>query len=165
MRWITHQAAAVTAALALNLPPGGILAACAGAVLPDVLDQRLSGLALTSRGKQRAFNRIHRGITHWFGWWVVLFAGAMAAHISPAPQATLTGLGFGGLSHVLLDMCTPRGVPLRPFSRTGRLSLNLCSTGGLGEYCFLACIAAAAWFFLREDALHMARRLAGYGLF
>jgi inner membrane protein len=165
VKWITHQAAAVTAALALNLPPEGILAACAGAVLPDVLDQRLSCLALTSRGRQRAFNRIHRGATHWFGWWIALFTGAMAAHVSPAPQAMLAGLGFGGLSHVLLDMCTPQGVPLRPFSRAGRFSFNLCSTGSLGEYCFLACIVAAAWFFLREDVLHTARRLARSGLF
>jgi inner membrane protein len=165
VKWITHQAAAVAAALALDLPPGGVLAACAGAVLPDVLDQRLSGLALTSRGRQRIFNRVHRGITHWFGWWVVLFAGAAAAPVSPPAQAMLAGLGFGGLSHVLLDMCTPQGVPLRPFSRAGRFSLNLCTTGSLGEYCFLACIAAAAWVFLREDVLHMARRLARYGLF
>ncbi|MDR3357750.1 MAG: metal-dependent hydrolase [Desulfovibrio sp.] len=165
MKWITHQTAAVAAALALNLPPEGVLTACAGAVLPDMLDHRLSGLALTSRGRQRVFNRIHRGPTHWFGWWAVLLAGGMTAHISSASQAMLTGLGFGGLSHVLLDMCTPRGVPLRPFSRAGRLSLNLCSTGSLGEYCFLACIAAAACLFLGEDALAMARRLVRYGLF
>ncbi|MDR1659712.1 MAG: metal-dependent hydrolase [Desulfovibrio sp.] len=165
MKWVTHQAAAVTAALALDLPPAGVLAAWGGAVLPDVLDQRLSGLVLTPRGRQRAFNRIHRGATHWFGWWIVLFAGAMAAHISPPLQVMLAGLGFGGLSHVFLDMCTPRGVPLRPFSRAGRFSLNLCSTGGLGEYCFLACVVAAALFFLREDALCMALRLTRYGLF
>lgn len=63
MKWLTHQSAAVAAALALHLPPGGVLAAWAGAVLPDVLDQRLAGSAHSKRARQRAFNRIHRGAT------------------------------------------------------------------------------------------------------
>ncbi len=40
MKWITHQAAAVSAGLALRLPLAGLAAMCAGAVLPDILDQR-----------------------------------------------------------------------------------------------------------------------------
>ena len=78
MKWITHQATAVAAALVLHLPVAGVAAACAGAVLPDVLDQRMAGLAPTRRGRQKLFNAIHRGTTHWFGWWLVLCAAAFA---------------------------------------------------------------------------------------
>ena len=51
MKWITHQATAVAAALALHLPAAGVAAACVGAVMPDVLDQRMAGLAPTRRGR------------------------------------------------------------------------------------------------------------------
>ena len=77
MKWITHQATAVAAALALHLPLGGVAAACAGAVLPDVLDQRMAGLAPTRRGQQKIFNAIHRGTTHWFGWWLAVCVAAL----------------------------------------------------------------------------------------
>lgn len=164
MKWITHQATAVAAALTLHLPAGGLLAACAGAVLPDVLDQRMAGLAGSARGRQQAFNRIHRGTTHWFGWWAAVFAGALLLPLTPAARAAATGLGFGGLSHVILDMLTPQGVPLQPFSRTCRFSFNLCSTGSFGEYCFLAGVVAATWFFLGTDVLRVVRRL-GQGVF
>ncbi|MDR2819263.1 MAG: hypothetical protein LBB60_01840 [Desulfovibrio sp.] len=93
----------MAAALVLNLPPAGVLAACAGAVLPDVLDQRVARLAGTGRGQQRAFNRIHRGATHWFGWWVALFLGALVVPLTPAMQTTLTGLCFGGLQHFKVE--------------------------------------------------------------
>jgi inner membrane protein len=167
MKWITHQTAAVTAALALGLSPGGVLAACVGAVLPDALDQRLAKLALTKRARQRVFNRIHRGVTHWFGWWLALFiTAAAAAHFSPAAAGTLAGVGFGGVSHIILDMLTPQGVPLRPFSREGRFSFNLCATGSVGEYCFLACMVGMACFLLKEySLLDMALRLTRHGLF
>ena len=165
MKWITHQAAAVGAALALHLPPAGVAAACGGAVLPDVLDQHLAGLAPTPRGRQKVFNRIHRGATHWFGWWLALFLAALMLRLPPLELAVLTGLGFGGLSHVALDMLTPQGVPLQPFSRKGRFSLKLCATGSVGEYCFLAAIVLAVWFFMGRDLLHLVRRLGHGGFF
>lgn len=163
MKWITHQATAVAAALALHLPAAGVAAACAGAVLPDMLDQRMAGLAPTRRGRQRIFNAVHRGITHWFGWWLGLCVAAFvlpAAELGPIGRDVLLGLGFGGLSHVALDMLTPSGVPLTPFSRRNRVSLRLCSTGSLGEYCFLACVVGLTWWFYGEDLLHMTRHLA-----
>ena len=110
MKWITHQATAVAAALALHLPWEGVAAACAGAVLPDVLDQRIAGLAPTRRGRQKVFNAIHRGTTHWFGWWMAVCVAAFA--LSPASLGSLgrdalLGLGFGGMRHVMLDMLSP----------------------------------------------------------
>ena len=175
MKWITHQATAVAAALALHLPLEGVAATCAGAVLPDVLDQRIAGLAPTRGGRQKVFNAIHRGTTHWFGWWLAICVAAFvlspgslgslkfgSAHLDSLGRDALLGLGFGGLSHVLLDMLTPSGVPLTPFSRQNKLSLNLCSTGSLGEYCFLACVVGATWLFFHEDLLRLTRKL-GHG--
>ncbi|MBQ9451879.1 MAG: metal-dependent hydrolase [Desulfovibrio sp.] len=160
MKWITHQAAAVSAGLALRLPLAGLAAMCAGAVLPDILDQRLAGLAPTRHGRQRLFNAVHRGTTHWCGWWLVLCAAALSASgLGSAVREIVLGLGLGGLSHVLLDMLTPTGVPVLPFSRQPKLSLRLCATGSPGEFCLLVCIVAAAWLFLREDVLHLARHL------
>lgn len=158
MKWMTHQTAAVGMALVLHLPFEGVLASCLGAVLPDMLDQRASRL---SRNPQRAFNRLHRGTTHWFGWWLALFLGASLLPVPPHWKAVALGLGFGGLSHVLLDMLTPSGVPLHPFSRQNKFSLKLCSTGSAGEYVFLAGMIAlfAVWVghdFM--DVLHQAER-------
>ena len=161
MKWITHQAAAVAAALVLHLPVEGVVAACAGAVLPDVLDQRMAGLACSKKGRQRLFNAVHRGTTHWPGWWlalcglVVLFP--LAALAGPGKNMLL-GLGFGGFSHVLLDMLTPAGVPLTPFSRRRKLSLKLCATGSLGEYCFLACVLGGVWLLYGQELLRLVRK-------
>lgn len=167
MKWITHQATAVAAALALHLPWEGVAAACAGAVLPDVLDQRMAGLAPTRRGRQKIFNAIHRGTTHWFGWWLALCAAVLvlpSSSLGHLERDALLGLGFGGLSHVVLDMLTPSGVPLLPFSRQNKISLKLCSTGSLGEYCFLACVVGASWLLFHEDLVRLTRRL-GHGHF
>ena len=148
--------------LALAYSPG-VAAACVGAVMPDVLDQRMAGLAPTRRGRQKIFNAVHRGTTHWFGWWLILCAVAFAApgaQMGPMGRDVLLGLGFGGLSHVALDMLTPSGVPLTPFSRSNKFSLKLCSTGSLGEYCFLLCVVGLAWWFYGADLLKLTRHLA-----
>lgn len=164
MKWITHQTAAVGLALVWHLPPAGVLASCLGAVLPDMLDQRAARM---TRNPQRTFNRIHRGATHWFGWWLAIFLLAAWLPVPPHVRAAVLGLGFGGLSHVLLDMLTPGGVPLQPFSRKRRFSLRLCSTGSIGEYVFLAAMLGCFALFLGprfEDVLHQAQRWAGHAL-
>lgn len=144
MKWVTHQTVAGVAALALDMPWPAVAGALFGAVLPDVIDQRLARL---SSRPQKAFNRLHRGASHWLGWYVLLWLGLLALplllpppfrQLSPAMQATLSGVAFGALSHVALDMLTPSGVPLTPFSRRNKLSLGLCSTGSVQEYLFLA---------------------------
>ena len=157
MRWPTHQVGAIAAALWLGLPAAGVAASFVGGVLPDVFDQKIAGLF---GNRQKAFNRIHRGFTHWPGLWLGLFLAAL--YFLPKEAAWLsrpvcTGLALGGLSHVVLDMLTVQGVPLLPFSRKNRFSLKLCKTGGVGEYVFLVCMLAAMWFFLRDTALEMAK--------
>lgn len=164
MRWMTHQVAAVAAALIVHLPPAGLAAAFVGGMLPDVFDQKIAGLF---RNRQKAFNRIHRGFTHWPGLWLVLLLAAVAlvpASIRPWLRPVCFGLALGGVSHVLLDMLTTQGVPLLPFSRRNRFSLKLCKTGGVGEYCFLAAMLAAMWLFLREDILVHVRALRRFFL-
>lgn len=158
MKWFTHQSLAAASAIALGMPVAAVGGAVAGAVLPDVIDHRVAAL---SPNRQRAFNQIHRGASHWFGWYVALLLAALAApefmpgllsglksagllhgSLGKVGQGVLAsvmaGVAYGALSHVLLDMCTPSGVPLTPFSRKNKISLNLCSTGSLREYAFLA---------------------------
>ena len=159
MKWITHQAVAVGAAFSLGLPAAGVGAAWAGAVLPDVLDQKRAALA---RDRRRAFNRIHRGTTHWFGWWWAVWALGMSGALPEAAAYTAAGLGFGALSHVALDACTTAGVPLVPWSRRGKWSLGLCRTGGLGEYVFLALAGALFWVLERRELMDLAREYGGW---
>lgn len=155
MKWITHQTGAILGALALNLPLAGMTAAAVGAVAPDVIDQKISCLGVTPRARQRVFNQIHRGSSHWFGWWLALF---LAPFIQPFPGGELVaGFGAGGLSHAALDMLTPRGVPIFPFSRTHRLALPVCSTGSWGEWLFLGITLLAGFYFLGPETLNRVR--------
>lgn len=153
MKWITHQAVAVGAAFALGMPVAGVAGTWAGAVLPDVLDQKRAAL---SRNRQRTFNRIHRGATHWFGWWLALWLAGLTGALSGV-ATVVAGVGFGAFMHVALDACTTAGVPVVPWSRRGKFSLGLCRTGGPGEYCFLALAAALFWVVERQDVLRLAR--------
>lgn len=161
MKWITHQTGAVLGAMALSLPLPGVVCASIGAVLPDVIDQRLSKLAPTKSSRQKTFNRIHRGSSHWFGWWLALFLAALALPLHPLARDALAGFVLGALSHVGMDMLTPRGAPILPFGRF-KLALPLCSTGGIGEYAFLALIAAIGAFWLRNDLKPLLVGFFGY---
>ncbi len=157
MKWFTHQTVAVAAAVALGMTPAAVGGALAGAVLPDVIDQRVARM---SRNPQRRFNQIHRGASHWFGWYAALLAGALAAPLPPIQAALAAGVGFGALNHVILDMLTPSGVPLTPFSRKNKLSLKLCSTGSLGEYVFLAASLGTFYLLAGDRAAQVAKAAA-----
>lgn len=148
MTWPTHQAGAVVAALALDMPPLAVFAAFLGAVLPDMADQSLSRLAPGKRMRQKMFNRIHRGNSHWFGWWLLFFMLPLAFALPEFAREILAGFALGGLSHVMLDMFTPRGVPLLPVGPARNLAIPVCSTGKPGEYVILALLIAAGVFLL-----------------
>lgn len=116
-------------------------------------------LASLSRNRQKAFNRIHRGTTHWFGWWLGILLLGMGAGAVPIlgdmpeiAHSLVMGFGFGGLSHVILDMLNPHGVPLSPFSRRPTVSLKVCSTGTWGEHVFLGCMLVAFVLLLGPEA-------------
>lgn len=152
MKWITHQTGAALGAMVLGLPAHGIAAACAGAVFPDVIDQKLSGMGRTRAARQRLFNKIHRGASHWLGWWLAVFLAPFFVDMPMLARDALSGFGMGAASHVLMDMLTPQGVPLTPFSRKGKLAMPICSTGHMGEYVFLATMLICGAFYF-QDAL------------
>lgn len=166
MKWVTHQTIAVGAAFMLGMPLMAIGAAWIGGIVPDVLDQKRAAL---SRNPQKAFNLIHRGTTHWFGWWLALWALGLALapspwfeaqpimNIAPILAYLLTGLGFGAFSHIALDACTTAGVPLTPFSRKHKFSLKLCRTGSAAEYLGLAAFCVAFWLLESRELSLLAR--------
>lgn len=150
MKWITHQSIAVMAAFTLRQPLAGLAAVWMGSVFPDVLDQKRAALSFF---RQRAFNQNHRKTSHWFGWWLALWIFAHMGYLGPVPDTLLGGFAFGALTHVLLDMCTTKGVPFLPFGGR-RVSLKLCSTGSFAEYAFLAASVALFWITQRHALLH-----------
>lgn len=154
MKWITHQCVAVGVAAALGLPLPALAGVAVGSVLPDMIDQSIARMLVFRRA---AFNCIHRGFTHWFGWWIALMLPVLLK-VPVVPGASFEalavfGLGFGGLSHVLLDMATMHGVPVVPWSRKKRLALKLCATGSLREYLFLALFLGGMALLLGERLL------------
>lgn len=160
MKWVTHQTGALLGAAVLQMSFPAMAGALAGATLPDVFDQRLSALAPTRRGQRKVFNRIHRGTTHWAGWWLLIFLGLAAFPEAHMARDVAAGLAFGGLSHVFLDMLTIQGVPLLPFSRRFMLALRLCSTGRWSEFVFLGCMLLAGGLWLWPGFLEAMKGLA-----
>lgn len=158
MKWFTHQTFAVAAAIALHLPPAGIAATFVGAVLPDMIDHKIAG---KGRNRQKIFNKIHRGASHWFGWYVALLLCGFALHLAPRETDIVLGLAFGALAHIALDMLTPSGVPLIPpfpflagFKGKARISLNMCSTGSIQEYVFLVVSVGLLWLLAGDRMIH-----------
>ncbi|MDE5832880.1 MAG: metal-dependent hydrolase, partial [Desulfovibrio sp.] len=108
------------------------------------------------------FNKIHRGHSHWFGWWALALVAAMAYSPPWLAKDALLGFALGGLSHILLDTLTPQGTPLLPFSHKTRLSLNLCRTGSAGEYIFLVLMIVACAFAYGDAFAHYLEKAAYY---
>lgn len=160
MKWISHQTGALVGAAALGLSLPAIGGALFGSILPDVVDQKISSLGGTRKRKQRIFNRIHRGASHWFGWWLLLFAGSLSFELPQLAQELALGFGFGALTHTGLDMLTPAGVPLTPFSRRGKLKLPICATGHIGEYALLFAMICAAICYWHDQIIAVIERLA-----
>lgn len=136
MKWVTHQAGALAAALLCKAEPLVSAAMVLGAVLPDAIEQGVS------RGNRRLFLAIHRGVFHWFGLYAAGLLAAACLPLSPHAQAAAAGLMIGALSHIALDALNPSGVPLLPLRDRPRCSLPLVSTGSLKEWIFLAGLLA-----------------------
>ncbi len=149
MKWVTHQSVAVGAVVLLDAPHAMVGGTILGAILPDVIDQ---GISRMTPNPQKTFKAIHRGVTHWFGWYLLCalcFVLALwyprsmgALHVDKNLVFLVGGLGFGGLFHILLDMCTPSGVPLSVFKPKQRFSFKLFSTGSPQEFLFLGLVLA-----------------------
>ena len=70
----------------------------------------------------------------------------------------------GGISHVVLDMLTPSGIPLHPFSRKNKLSFRVCSTGSVGEYVFLGVMLVLLGFLLGPEMKELIRHVRQLGM-
>ena len=156
MKWITHQAGALTAALWFKADTTLCAGLVFGAVLPDLIEYAIS------RGDKSIFMRIHRGFWHWFGLYALALAAALALPLPPRERTLAVGAALGAISHLVMDGLNPSGVPLLPFCREPRLRAKLVATGSLGEYCLLAgllALIALGGYSLDESWL---RRLAGF---
>ena len=132
MKWITHQAGALAAALWFKAEPLVGAFMVLGAVLPDLIEQ------IISRGNTRLFLAIHRGFFHWFGLYAAGLLAVGCLPLSAHEKAALAGLMLGALSHIALDALNPGGVPALPLRDRPRIKLPLISTGSLREWVFLA---------------------------
>lgn len=146
MKWITHQTGAILGAIALNAPAAALVMVIPGAILPDMADLKLSRMGKGGRHRQKVFNKVHRGSSHWFGWWLGLLMLILSIPLPALIQDALAGLALGAFCHVLMDMLTPKGVPIFPFNRVRNMSTPLCATGTRGEYIFLLCMILAGIF-------------------
>ena len=141
MKWFTHKAIAIAGALALEASPPGLFATLVGSILPDLADRTFA------MGNKQQWRRIHRQTSHWMGWYLLfMILGLMnfpLKHFALSPIANqlfseiMLWVGFGGITHVLLDSLTPMGIPMWPFGSKKRIGLSLISTGSVGELVFL----------------------------
>jgi inner membrane protein len=132
MKWVTHQAGALAAALAFQADPALSAGMVLGAVAPDLAEHTLS------RGNRKLFFRIHRGFFHWPGLYLPLLVLVQGLSLPASSLLLLDGVLLGACSHLVLDGLNPSGIPLFPFRRNPRLGINLVATGSLGEWFFLA---------------------------
>lgn len=98
-----------------------VAAAWAGGTAPDWMELRIFGRRLIP----------HRRITHWLGGWLALAIFMLYAGIT---NPVALGFVVGCLTHCLVDLPNPTGVPLfHPWERT---SLNWWRSG---DYDWLVC--------------------------
>ncbi|MBQ7456790.1 MAG: metal-dependent hydrolase [Desulfovibrio sp.] len=149
MRWFTHQVCGVGVTLLGSSDPLVLGCAWLGSIVPDYFDQTISKVfGRNERARQRIFATIHRGISHWFGLWLGVYALGSFAN-SLLIRQCVAGFAIGGFFHCALDMLTPKGIPLLPFFRK-HFGAPLVRTGSAGEYVFLAvlvmCLSMAQRF-------------------
>jgi len=155
MKWITHQTVAIGTGISLNFTPEIVGSMAFGAILPDIIDMQIAGKGPFQR---KIFNKIHRGFSHWFGWYFIIISFSLLYPLANYEKFLLMGCALGALTHIFLDMLTPSGIPLTPSikankKKNARISLNLCSTGSFKEYIFLLCAIALFWLISGDKIL------------
>jgi inner membrane protein len=135
MTWITHTAFAGLSAWIFGLHSG---LAVLGSTSPDWFED-FFGI------------KEHRGITHWFSLWFLVFVFFLALSLEGVGWAVYPlSFVYGGLSHVVLDALTVSGVPLG-FSKLRIRIGGLVRTGKTSEWVFLALIVVFLVPLLRLD--------------
>lgn len=84
MRWFTHKSVALAAALSAGASLPLLAGAALGSILPDAADMAIAGR------NRSLFQRIHRGTTHWAGWYLLLLVGAQF-WLTPSVATDLAG--------------------------------------------------------------------------
>jgi membrane-bound metal-dependent hydrolase YbcI (DUF457 family) len=106
-------------------PVVSFVGAVAGSTAPDWLELP-SKPSFFGHGGSRVIP--HRTLTHWWPLWVL--ALIVAVHLSiPLAAAWLLGFSLGGLSHILVDLPNPMGVPIWTPAASSRRSLKLWRSG------------------------------------
>ena len=137
MKGYTHLLGGLVFSYLLGVPNYAIPAAVIGSTFPDI-DLKFSSL-VPQKGKKKTLFNTHRGITHHPMVVLVLFLLWVTLE-KFYPQYKfywdfLYGFWVGYLSHLVLDILTPLGIPVGT-SYYPRLSLKLMKTGGVGEKIF-----------------------------
>jgi len=142
----THILAAVVVASSLKLP---VLPAALGAVVPD-FDLK-KGLPFPSK---RSLLNSHRGITHHLALIPLLLIVSIVIKdfCSFSIGVYLLSFSVGYISHLLLDVLTPLGVPYK-LRYYPRFSLKLLRTGRLGEVFVILLLVGLLVFQVKRGSL------------
>ena len=138
MKGYTHIAGGLVFGLLFNVPGYALPLTVIGSTFPDI-DLEISTL-IPEKGKKKSLLTTHRGFTHHP--LIVLFLFLLWLYLeSNFPQyhfywQFVYGFWVGYLSHLVLDMLTPLGIPIA-FTYHPRLKIPLMKTGSLGERFFL----------------------------
>jgi inner membrane protein len=144
MKGYTHILGGLVFSYLFSVPDYAVPAAIIGSTFPDI-DLKFSSL-IPAKGKKKNLFNTHRGITHHPMLVLVLFL-VWVSLVKFLPQYKfywdfLYGFWVGYLSHLILDMLTPLGIPVGT-SYYPRLSLKLMKTGGVGEKVFFLLLSIA----------------------
>lgn len=114
-----------------------------GSLLPDI-DHPKSFISRHTLGFHYLFKKCkHRGFTH--SLLAVMILGISLCGMFGMNRAVL-GVGIGYISHLLLDMLNPRGVPLGyPITKI-KCRIGNIKTGENGEYIVLGIIVAVVCY-------------------
>lgn len=137
MKWVSHTAiGAGYAVISGHTEPFALSALLVGSVLPDAADR------FFSMGNQMLWEKIHRGLSHWWLLYVSLIFLIMFAEGGLTYFLYL--LFIGCLLHIFADMLTRMGVPLvNPFK--AGYGLKILTTGSLKEAAGVAGFIAALY--------------------
>lgn len=140
----THILGGLVFGFLFDVPGYAMPFAVIGSVFPDI-DLTFSRL-IPEKGKKKTLLSTHRGFTHHplavlalFFLWLYLEKTFPQYHFY---WQFLYGFWVGYLSHLVLDMLTPLGIPVG-LSYYPRLKIGIMSTGGTGEKFFRFLLAFA----------------------
>lgn len=156
MRVRTHLLTGFSIGIAFSPNIITTMIAIIGAAFPDFLDK------IFSFGNYQRWQKIHRTWSHnvfyWICCFIILYVSIYGTDFTqsffPILKTTsfirisIIFFCFGVLSHILLDMLTPMGIPWFPFGNNHRFSLKMIKVQSIFDialgYIFL--VVSICWF-------------------